>query len=114
VVRWGFVLGACLLAGCAPTKPWTRSAKAMLGLNVACNTLDYAQTDWAMEHGYTEGNPVLGESPSDGRILATKVATQALIYRLADGTENRTLTLALALAPCLAVVAHNYSEGARP
>lgn len=107
-------MAAGLLAGCAPTQPWTRTAKAMLGVNIACNTADYAQTEWAMEHGYTEVNPLLGDSPSDGRILATKVATQALIYRLADGTDNRTLTLALALAPCIAAVAHNWSEGARP
>lgn len=90
--------------------------KAMLGFNVACHAVDYRQTEWAMENGYTEINPVMGESPSDDRLLGTKLATQALIYGAAHTSraENRALMLGVALLPCVAGVVHNYNEGARP
>jgi hypothetical protein len=117
LLRWG-MLGLALgltvgLTGCA-SAPWTATDKALLGFTVACHAVDYAQTEWGVENGYTEMNPLMGDAPSDGRILGTKLAMQALIVGAADYSENRAVSLGLALVPCVAAVAHNYSLGARP
>lgn len=109
----GVTILAVGLTGCA-SAPWSPADKAMLGFNVACHAMDYRQTEWAMENGYTEVNPLMGDSPSDESLLATKLATQVLIYGAANTSKNRAVTLGLALVPCVAAVAHNYSEGARP
>lgn len=108
------VLGLAVgLTGCA-SAPWSPTDRALLGFTVACHAVDYAQTAWGVENGYTEMNPLMGDAPSDGRILATKLVTQALVVGAADHSRNRTLTLGLALVPCVAAVAHNYSLGVRP
>jgi uncharacterized protein YceK len=109
-----FVVWATL-SGCASFKAWDREDRALYAFNLGCHAIDYAQTSWAIEHGYVEANPLLGESPSNDRLAASKLAAGALTWWVADSaSDDRTRTLLTMTGACLAVLAHNHSEGARP
>ena len=103
------------VSGCS-TLQWARQDQALFAVNLGCHAWDYAQTSWAMDRGgFTEANPLLGESPSDERLLVFKSAVAGASWWMADQAgDKRTTSLITLTATCLAVVAHNYSEGARP
>jgi hypothetical protein len=105
------VLGLAL-AGCAD---WRPRDQALFTVNVGCQGVDYAQTSWAMDHGYREANPVLGDSPSQSTLVLAKAAAIGATWYIADTSpKQRTTALVVATALCLVVIAHNHSEGARP
>lgn len=104
------------LTGCAtgPLASWSRTDQALFAVNLGCHGVDYWQTEWALENGYEEGNPLLGSHPSDEKLLAGKAVAGALAWWAGRDDEKRTASLIALTVPCLAIVAHNYSEGARP
>lgn len=67
----------CLLAGCAGHSNFNRAAFHTL------NVVDAAQTMEGMDRGCTEGNPLLGDNPSDGKIAAFAVL-QSLLFEWVD------------------------------
>ena len=106
-----------LCAGCAshPFAGWSQRDKALFATNLTCNAVDAWQTSWAMgEDGFKEGNPLLGDDPSEKKIIGFKLVGAGVTYWAASDPENRTYALMLMTVPCIAVLAHNYSEGARP
>jgi hypothetical protein len=81
--------------------------RALTVAGAACLLTDYSSTVWLVEHGYGEGNPVLGRHPSQGAVagyfainLALYAALNAkLVPRLA-----RVLDVAYTLVEGYAVV----------
>ena len=104
---------ALTLAGCSA---WGPKEQRAFAFSAACHTVDLMQTDWALEHGFVEKNPALGESPSDNKLIAHKAAVMVATWGIAEQFtgDDRWKAIALATLPCLIAVGHNYSEGARP
>ena len=102
-----------LFAGCSA---WGPKEQRAFAVNAVCNAYDMVQTDWALEHGYEEKNPLLGGHPSDNELMAHKTAVMAATWAVAESFEgdNRWKAIAAMTIPCILVVAHNHSEGARP
>ena len=108
------VLACALLSGCSTWHPREQRAFAF---SVACRTVDMVQTDWAMERGYREINPLMGERPSDGKLMAFTAGMVGATWWLAesfDNSDDRVIAILLATAPCVYAVVHNYNEGVRP
>lgn len=101
------------LAGCSAWQPAEQRAFAFAA---TCHAVDLMQTDWALENGFKEANPILGENPSDNELMAFKAAALGVTWWVAENAapEDRWKAVLLATVPCVAAVAHNYSEGARP
>lgn len=101
-----------LLAGCSTWQPPEQRAFAVA---VVCQTVDLMQTDWALENGYYEANPILGAEPTDNELIAFKAAALGATWAVGEfNPAHRWEAIGIATLPCLAAVAHNYSEGARP
>ena len=63
-----------LLSGCASLKPnprpWTNREKAAAGFFLAGHTLDAFSTEAFLDKpGYYELNPIMGEHPSDRKVI---------------------------------------------
>lgn len=77
------LLGAVLLfalAGCASVRPppWEKAAKVTAITAATAITLDGASTIYAVhERGFYERNPLLGPTPSKGKIVAWVALEQA-------------------------------------
>lgn len=117
------VIAACLLvvwsmlSACAPgpLKSWGERDRWLWSLNTSCQILDYQQTRDVLDNGGRELNPLIGESPSTERLAAFKLGGLALSTWSMDAyPETRGPMLMLLTAGCVAVVASNYKEGARP
>lgn len=113
MTRLLLLCAAAALSGCSVWQPAEQRAFAF---SMACQAVDLMQTDAALENGMHEANPLLGSHPSDGKLVAAKVVAVAGTFYLAEAVnpENRVTAILLATVPCLYVVAHNYSIGARP
>lgn len=104
---------AFALQGCSAWYPKEQRAFAFAAV---CHAYDLVQTDWALEHGYREMNPLLGDSPSDNQLMAHKAAVMGLTWAIGEGFEgdDRWKAIMLSTIPCVIAVGHNHSEGARP
>lgn len=113
-------LALACLTGCQTLSnplAWSSEDQALFTVNLACHAWDYRQTEWALEQNgrYYEGNPLVGKSPGDERLAATKVAAGVVTYAWGTyETKHRTEVLSVLTLLCAGVIAHNYSEGARP
>lgn len=110
-----------LLSGCAsfqhPFAGWSDRDKAIFAVNVGCHALDTAQTAWAMgEPGFKEMNPIFGSDPDEKTVIGLKALALGATYWANDISppETRTGSLLMVTIPCLAVVAWNHEQGARP
>ena len=74
----------CLLifSGCAtvktcfnPVEPYDTTEKFLYGTMVIGQAGDYISTKRALDRGAIESNPIYGEDPSDGALIAGKVIT---------------------------------------
>lgn len=85
----------------------------------ALNLADMAQTLDIKRHGdIHEGNPILGDHPSDGSVVAFKLATGALHaaiteYMISHGASRRVVRIweVFSVGMGTAVVGHNASLG---
>lgn len=102
-----------LLSGCSIWHPPEQRAFAFSAM---CHSYDALQTDWAMEHGYVERNPLLGKHPSDNALVGAKAAAIGLTWWAAEqfDTRDRWKVILLTTVPCVAAVIHNHQEGVRP
>ncbi len=112
-MKLAILLCAALLSGCST---WGPKEQRAFAFSAACHTYDLIQTDWAMEHGYREMNPLVGEHPSDNTLIVTKAATLVAMWGITELIDQpqRWKVLLLATVPCLWAVHHNYEEGVRP
>lgn len=102
------------ITGCST---WRAPEQRAFAFSVACRSYDMVQTDWALEHGYRETNPLLGDHPSDNKLMAYTAGTLGATYLFADRfktSEDRVIAILLATAPCVYAVVHNHQEGVRP
>jgi hypothetical protein len=104
-----FAVAAWLLlvaSGCTST--WSRGEKALAAGYVAANVVDMGQTNYALQNGYAEGNPMYGSAPSAGKILAIKGVTTAATMWMADRfPSRRKLILGMGLGLQAGIVGNN-------
>lgn len=108
LVCWAFALGGC--------STWGPKEQRAFAFSAVCHTVDLVQTDWALEHGYRELNPILGSHPSDNKLVAHKAAVMGLTWAIGERFEgdDRWKAIMISTIPCVLAVAHNYREGVRP
>lgn len=106
------------LIGCTPGMHKAYRA-GVVALGAGAQVLDTRQTIWALEHGESEANPLLGEHPTRGALVAgasASIAVSAVGWRLLEAVnvsdaESEWVKDILATVP-LAIegfcVAHNY------
>jgi hypothetical protein len=100
-------LATLVTGGCVST--WSPRDKTLAASYLAAQVVDYGQTNYALENGYSEANPLLGSSPSSGKILAYKGVASALAFWLADRFPSvRTRILSIGLGLQAGVVGSNY------
>jgi len=75
---------------------WTVPDYVLVGASVALHVADWSQTAWALRHGASEANPLLGAHPSQARLAATDLTFLAL-YGFAEAKLRRDVGRALAL-----------------
>jgi hypothetical protein len=94
----GWAMTLLSLALVAPTARarWTVPDYALVGASVALHVADWSETAWALRHGSSEANPLLGAHPSQARLAATDLAFLAL-YGFAEVKLPRDVGRALAL-----------------
>ena len=65
------------LTGCAATpRPWTTAEKAMLGASFVAAGADAYTTVQGLNNGCSEGNPIMGSSPSNATVIGFTVLVQ--------------------------------------
>lgn len=83
----------------------------------AATVMDWVQTkEITRNPNFKEGNPLLGEKPSDGKIAAvmlTRMAATHFVYTKVEG-DYRTAVLGALNVVWWGVVAHNHRLGVRP
>lgn len=112
-VLWGGALVAVATSGCSS---WAPRDRALGAFAVGCHAVDLYQTEWALENGFRERNPLLDDHPSDAELVGFKLAALGAgswLFNKID-PEARTPLLVVATLPCVFVVIHNHREGARP
>ena len=102
-----------------PDESYTKTQKILAAGFVVANLMDISQTVYALEGcrgkcegRYKEGNPLLGEQPSRGTLIAIKAVGVYGVMTLLKNTqpEYRTLSLVLANAVITSVVISNGSQ----
>ena len=74
------ILLCLMLAGCATGRPHTQQEKNMLVHAIVGQTLDTATTDYALKHGYHEGNQVWWTEEDVGGMISVKASTIGIAY----------------------------------
>jgi len=103
------------LPGCSALQPNTSYAttdKVLYASMVGCQAWDYSSTTRGLDAGAKELNPILGENPSDGQILALKGAVVVVSTLIANKTEGMVRKSVLgigAIAGCGAAI-HNENQ----
>ncbi len=102
-----------------PDESYTKTQKILAAGFVVANLMDISQTVYALEGcrgkcegRYKEGNPLLGEQPSRGTLIAIKAVGVYGVMTLLKNTQPkyRTLSLVLANAVITSVVISNGSQ----
>jgi hypothetical protein len=93
-------------------EPYTTTEKWMLGSVYGTQILDYTSTKDAFSRGCVEGNKLYGKHPSDGALIAGKVAGSLVITFIANNTRDhfiRKILLGTASVIGGGVAYHNYN-----
>jgi len=96
---------------------WDTTDKALFAGFVALQAIDAAQTRYTSRHPdqYVERGVLMGDQPSDARILAVKSSLVGLVYwgvRDMDA-DSRQLLLVVMDVLSVSVVGHNYFVGVK-
>jgi len=115
--------GFCLVSTAVAADPWTKGDKIRQGVMLSLMTVDWLQTKEAMRQypRYKEGNPILGEHPSQDSIdcyfLCTVVLKTLLAHFLPNGPtsdrEYRQLWHGFNIFMSAYAVGGNYTVGVR-
>jgi hypothetical protein len=106
------LIGLLILTSCAgwrKNRTWTTGDKVALGTLIACTAADLATTIYNIDNGLREMNPMLGDHPSPGTLIAVNAVVTGLIYWIAQymtSKERKVLYVPAGLG-CFAAV-HNY------
>ena len=76
---------------------------------IACTAADIATTVYALDNGFVEMNPIYGDDPSPGVLIAAGAVVTGLLYWTAQymTSDERLLLYVPGGARCIAA-AHNY------
>ena len=74
------VAATMLGTGCMSTRPYTKSERDWFALAVAGQTADVLSTEYVLDHGFEEGNPVFGKDAGIEKIILGKAAIFGLVY----------------------------------
>jgi|SRR5262245_53699158 len=102
-------------APCRAADPWETTDYALAGATLAALAVDWGQTRYIAKntHRYNETNPMLGATPSVGKVdtyfVGAMVGTVALAHVLPS--DWRTLFLSGVLAVEIGAVSQNRSIG---
>ena len=99
----------------AKWEDWDTANKNLFKMYLLGSTVDYMQTKNSLQNGYLEGNPFLGQTPSEDRLLAQKAFSAGIVYwavNNASDNRNRRKGLLLANGIQWGVVIHNEKIGA--
>lgn len=83
------ILIATFLSGCGKTYELDKIDKALLVTTALATTADAITTRRMLDRGAVELNPIMGEHPSDGKIIAVKAIDYALIYVVAKHLPSK-------------------------
>ncbi len=99
-----------ILSGCASFKSWDRPTQVMFTGLVAGQVADYAITEYALDNGCSEENPIFDGHPE--RMIPIKLALLVGAYWLTEWIEpeHRKWFLIPANIITWGVVLHNYGE----
>ncbi len=104
-----FGAGTVGCAGWQKNHSWTTGDKVALGTMIACTAADIATTVYALDNGFVEMNPIYGDDPSPGVLIAAGAVVTGLLYWTAQymTSDERLLLYVPGGARCIAA-AHNY------
>jgi hypothetical protein len=100
VTTWDKGFAACIVAvlimlwlsGCAMSKvPFDTTEKVLVGGMIAGQAWDGASTINGLNRGCTEGNPLIGENPSDATIIGVKVLVAGGLLWIANATDDHLI-----------------------
>jgi len=87
------ILICLLLSGCAIGRPHTQNEKNMLVHAITGQCIDAATTDYALKHGYHEGNQVWWTEDDVGGMIATKGAMIGIAYLIGQYKPEWRVTM---------------------
>jgi hypothetical protein len=93
-------------------EPYTPVEKWMLGGVYLTQATDYTSTKDALSRGCVEANKLYGKHPSDGALIAGKVAGSLIVTFIANNTRDhfiRKILLGTAVVIGGGVSYHNYN-----
>lgn len=96
---------------------WDTTERIMFGTFVGLQVIDAAQTHYAVHHPdqFRESNPILGDHPSDAKVIAFKAVAVGAVYWLVKDADPLTRKLALGFLDgfYIEIVNHNRSIGVK-
>jgi len=106
------ILIICLLfMGCATARPWTTEEKVLLGVSCLASVADTLTTLDGLNNGARELNPVMGEYPSKGKVIAVMGIGQIVTIIVAHYWESARLwILGLKTGANAACTFHNLRQ----
>jgi len=100
-----------LLNGCVTFRPHTKTEKILLGAFVTSQMADIASTEYALNHGCKEMNPIYGKDPSLGKMILFKGLFVGIIYLLGQiDPKHRPIFYSIPTAITLGAVANNVYQ----
>ena len=94
---------------------WTLWNKGLFASYVGGQLADTISTADALDRGCVESNPILGDDPSTGMVVAVKVVSGVVIYYLVEkvlvpkwGTNSRNWAYGLGTILYSGIAVHNY------
>ena len=74
------IITLCLfLVSCSPAYKYDKADKMLLTTAIVAQVADGVTTSQALDRGGIESNPIYGDNPSDGRIIATKAVVVGVL-----------------------------------
>lgn len=109
------IIGLLIAAQSASASDWTKADTTRQLIFTGLQIIDWAQTRQALDDGYIETNPLLGERPSarriDGHSAFTTIANALISYALPP--DYRHVWQYVMIGMQASTVVRNYSIGVR-
>lgn len=91
---------------------WTKKEQSLYAANILVAYIDHKQTNYGLDNGYSEKNPLYGNRHPDKSIAINALAYGAVYWAVGHYAEDETTTYLLGgLLSRTAVVVHNDSIG---
>lgn len=74
----------CVVLSLSGCDSWTKQDKDLFTILICAQTADFVTTEYALDHGFKEINPLLGDFPDDTDIVLFKAGAIGLFYVLGE------------------------------